>query len=337
MLQYAGRRLAWSALLLLFLAGITFFLVHQIPGNPWVNRSGERPLQNLVLDESTIRKLNEQYGLDQPLWRQFIAYLVGNRTSEGDFRCGFICGQLGPSMRQRGRTINEVLFAAPEGGTIWQSRVAYTARLAAWVILAVAALGIPIGVLAAVRQDTWIDRGITFLSATSMAVPNFVLGLLAIILFASTLHWLSVRPDWSKPQDWIIPIIILAIAPAGMLARITRTATLEAAHGDYVRTARSKGLAENQIVWGHILKNAAIPIVTYTGPLLIEFISFSFVIEAMFGFPGFGREFYEAVTMLDYFMILAITLIYGVVIIGANFIIDMLYGILDPRIRISES
>ena len=151
------------------------------------------------------------------------------------------------------------------------------------------------------------------------------------------LHLISVRATWSKPQDWIIPVVVLALAPAGMLARITRSAVLEASHGDYVRTARSKGLTEPQIVTWHILKNASIPIVTYTGPLLVEFVAFSFVIEAMFGFPGFGREYYEAITNLDYPMIMAITMIYGVIIILANFVIDLLYGFLDPRIRIAET
>jgi oligopeptide transport system permease protein len=335
MLQYIGRRLVWSFIVLLGVAGLTFYLVHLIPGNPWESRTGQRATSNFSLDASTKKTLNQRYGLDKPVWQQFVFYLIGRPKEDGGFQCGFICGELGPSLRQHGRTVNEILFGAPEGGTFWQSRFAYTMRLAVWVTLVIVALGIPIGILAAVKRDTWIDRSATIFSTTFMAVPNFVIGLLAIIIFASSLHLISVRTSWTKPQDWIIPVIVLALAPAGMLARITRAAVLEAAQGDYVRTARSKGLSENQIVTGHILKNASIPIVTYTGPLLVEFIVFSFVIEAMYGFPGLGREYYEAIIYLDYSMIIAITLLYGVMIMCTNLIIDMLYGLLDPRIRLT--
>lgn len=336
MLSYIGRRLAWSLLVLLGVAGLTFYLVHQIPGNPWESRSGRRAMSSQEIDQNTLKTLNQRFGLDQPILQQFITYLIGRRGENGSFNCGFICGDLGPSARQRGRTVNEILFEAPETGTVWQSRFAYTLRLAFWVTLTIVGFGIPIGVLAAIKRDTWIDRGVSIFSAASMSVPNFVIGLLAIILFASTLNWISVRANWSNPQYWIIPVVVLALAPAGMLARITRSAILETAHEDYVRTARAKGLSENQVIVGHIFKNAAIPIVTYTGPLLVEFITFSFVIEAMFGFPGFGREYYQAIVSLDYSMIMAITLLYGFFIIFTNFLIDLLYGILDPRIRIVE-
>lgn len=334
MLQYAGRRLAWSLIVLLGVAGLTFYLVHLIPGNPWESRAGRRALGNLEFDANTLKTLNKRYGLDKPVWQQFVIYLIGGRGAEGEFNCGIICGDLGPSLRQRGRTVNEILFDAPENGTRWQSRFAYTMRLALWVMVVIMALGIPLGMLSAARRGGWIDRGISVFSATSMAVPNFVIGLLAII-FLSSLGLIPVRANWDRPQDWILPVIILALAPAGMLARISRSATLEAAQGDYVRTARSKGLTENQIFTGHILKNAAIPIVTYSGPLLVEFIVFSFVIEAMFGFPGLGKEFYQAIISLDFSMIMAITLLYGFLIIFLNFIIDLLYGVLDPRVRIT--
>ncbi len=337
MLSYIGRRLVWSVIVLVGVAGLTFYMVHLIPGNPWESRSGKRAMFSLPMDQTTLKTLNQRYGLDKPVLQQFMIYLIGGRNEDGRFQCGFICGDLGPSLRQRGRTVKEILFDAPENGAIWQSRFAYTMRLAFWVTLTIVGFGIPIGVLAAIKRDTWIDRGVSIFSAASMSVPNFVIGLLAIILFASTLNWISVRANWSNPQYWIIPVVVLALAPAGMLARITRSAILETAHEDYVRTARAKGLSENQVIVGHIFKNAAIPIVTYTGPLLVEFITFSFVIEAMFGFPGFGREYYQAIVSLDYSMIMAITLLYGFFIIFTNFLIDLLYGILDPRIRIVES
>lgn len=336
MLRYLGRRLAWSIVVLLGVAILAFYLIHLIPGSPWDNRTGQRMFTNMQINPATLEILNQRYGLDKPVWQQFIVYLIGSQDEQGRFQCGLICGDMGPSLRQRGRTVDEILFEPPEGKSFWQSRFFYTFRLAFWVFIAATGFGIPLGVLAAVRQGSWVDRSISVITATSMAVPNFVIGLLAIIILASGLNWITIRPSWSHPQDWILPVLVLALAPAAMLARIARTATLEAAHGDYVRTARAKGLAEYQVVTVHILKNAALPIITYTGPLLIEFIAFSFVIEAMFGFPGFGREYYGAITNLDYSMIMGITMLYGFTIVFVNFFIDLLYGLLDPRIRITE-
>jgi ABC-type dipeptide/oligopeptide/nickel transport system permease component len=158
--------------------------------------------------------------------------------------------------------------------------------------------------------------------------------LLLIVIFASELHLIPVRPNWEEPKDWFVPALILAIAPAGILARMTRTAVLENLNADYVRTARAKGLDERGVLWGHILKNASIPLLTHLGPVMFELIAASFVIELMFSFPGFGQEYYRSITRLDYPVILALTLLYGALIAIANLGSDILYAVLDPRIRL---
>jgi oligopeptide transport system permease protein len=261
-------------------------------------------------------------------------FLVGDVGPQG-FECGYICGNLGPSMFQQGRTVQEILFEAPEDAPAWNSRFGYTIRLAGLALLMTLVVGLPVGVWSAVRHNSPFDLSATFLTAVGISVPNFVLGLLLIVLLASNLHLISVRPDWNNFYDWLAPAAILAIGPAGMLARLTRTAVLDAMQGEYVRTARAKGLDETQILSVHVLKNAAIPIATHLGPMLFELIAASFVIEVMFSFPGFGREYYEALTRLDYSMILALTLIYGFFVALANLFTDIVYAFLDPRVRLS--
>lgn len=334
MLTFLIRRLFWTIWVLLGVAILAFLLIHSVPGSPWDRQTGRRAMSNLMVTKNTMATLDRRFGLDRPLGEQFVRYLVGWKGKEG-FECGFICGNMGPSMYQQGRTVSEILFEPPEGGTFRESRFGYTLRLAGLAFLFTLAVGLPLGVWSAVRRNTSFDIITSIFTAVGMSMPNFVLGFLVIVVFASTLHLMSVRPDWKSYQGWIIPTVVLAIGPIGMLTRMTRTAVLEAMHGDYVRTARSKGLDEGSILTVHILKNAAIPVLTHLGPVLFELIAASFVIEVMFGFPGFGREYYESVTRLDYSMIMALTLLYGIFVAFANLLTDILYVALDPRVRVS--
>lgn len=333
MLSYLIRRLLGTLLVLCGVAVLAFTLIHAIPGTPWDSNPQRRALSNARIDAMTMRYLDQRFGLDLPLPQQLFRYLIGWQGQDG-FECGFICGNLGPSMFQRGRTIRQILFQPPENGSVWESRFGYTLRLAGLAFLLTLAVGLPVGIWGAVRRNSLFDLVSSLVMAVSMSIPNFVLGLLLIVLLASNLHWISVRPDWSDYRDWIVPATALALAPAGMLARVTRTAVLDALRGEYVRTARSKGLDEQTILTVHVLKNAAIPLLTHLGPVLFDLIAASFVVEVMFGFPGFGREYYESITRLDYSMMMSLTLLYGVFIAFANLLTDGLYAILDPRIRL---
>lgn len=334
MLRFLVKRLAWMAVVLFGVLVLTFALMHAMPGSPWDRPSAQRAMSNYGANPEVYALLDRRFGFDQPLWRQFMRYVIGDVDQNGEFVCGLICGDLGISTRQQGRAVQDILFSIPEGKTsFWDSRVGYTIRLAIYAFLIAIGLGLPLGVVTAVKRDSRFDRISTLLMTMGMSIPNFVIGLLLLVTLASGLGLISVIPDWSQPQAWIVPAVVLAIGPMGTIARMTRTAVLEVMHFDYVRTARSKGLGEPAVVLRHVFRNSLIPVVTLLGPVLVELIAGSFVIEAMFGFPGFGREYWEALVNLDYGMIAGVTLLYAGLIVFVNLLVEMLYGVLDPRVR----
>jgi oligopeptide transport system permease protein len=287
------------------------------------------------VDPSTQAMLNQKYGLDKPAWRQYVAYVIGDFNEDGKFVCGAICGNLGPSYRQRGRTVQDILFSVPEGQPFWQSRMGYSARLGILSLSLAVIVGIPAGVISALKQNSWIDYLSAVIANVGVSVPNFVMGIFLIIIFAVMLHWVKVVPkSWTKPSAWVIPALVLGFGTMAFTARLTRSSMLEVMRQDYVRTARAKGLAERAVILRHMLRNALIPVVTVLGPALAGLMVGSFIIETMFSFPGIGREFVQSITNRDYSMIMGTTVIYGVLIALANLMVDITYGFLDPRIKV---
>lgn len=330
MTSYLIRRLLWMVPVLFTIALITFVLMHAAPGGPWDRDPGRRQI-----DPATQARLDEQFGLDKPMWRQFLAYVLGDFDGEGEFVCGAICGNLGPSYRQRGRTVQEILFSVPDGRPFWQSRFGYSIRLGLLSLALAIVVGIPAGIAAALKQNTVIDYTCSLVANIGISVPSFVIAIYLIIIFAVTLHWISVVPrSWTEPKVWIIPALVLGFGTMALTARLTRSSMIEVMRQDYVRTARSKGLRESAVVRGHMVKNALIPVVTVLGPALAALVTGSFIIETMFAFPGIGREYVQAISNRDYSMILGTTLIYGVLIAAANLSVDVIYSFLDPRIRL---
>lgn len=331
------RRLLWIIPVLVVVAAATFLLMHLVPGTPWNSSPEPKALSNYyTVDDSTLAEWNRRYGLDKPLWRQFTTYMVGDFEDDGRFVCGALCGNLGPSFRQLGRSVQEVLFEPPEGLGFWHSRFGYSVRLGLLALLLAAGIGFPAGVVAALRHGTWLDYALTTLTAVGTSVPSFVLGLIMIVILASTLHFISIVPSsWAEAglKAWIVPAVVLGLGTMGAVARLTRASMLDVMRQDYVRTARAKGLSERLIVLRHMLQNALIAVVTILGPTLAELVTGSFIIEMMFGFPGIGREYVESVTHLDYSMIMAATLLYTVLVALANLGVDMTYGLIDPRLR----
>ncbi len=326
-------RLAWVLLVIFGVSIVTFLLIHSLPGNPWQASSEKRVLFNIQLDPLAMRQLDRQFGLDQPLWKQYTAYMFGSFTENGDFSCGAICGNLGPSLRLRGGKVTTALFSVPEGVSFWHSRFGYTARLA-WLAFVLTTLaGVPLGILLAIRQASGFERAISALLTLLLATPNFVLGIILIIIFASWLKLVKVVPDWSNFRTWLMPVVVLAAVPTATLARLTQAAMRAAMQGDYVRTARAKGLRRARVIGLHILPNALIPIITALAPVLVELIAGSFIVEALFGFPGLGREYWQAITELDYPVIMGLTLLYSLGIVLVNLLVEALYGLLDPRLR----
>jgi len=331
MAKFIIQRLLWLIPVMITITGVTFIFMHAAPGGPWDRDPGRRQV-----DPSTQAMLNRRYGLDKPMWRQYVAYIVGDFDAEGKFVCGAVCGNLGPSYRQRGRNVQDILFDVPEGQAFWTSRFGYSARLGILSLLLAVVVGIPAGVISALKQNSWIDYLSAVIANIGVSVPNFVMGIFLIIIFAVWLHLVKVVPkSWTNPSAWIIPALVLGFGTMAFTARLTRSSMLEVMRQDYVRTARAKGLAERAVILRHMLRNALIPVVTVLGPALAGLMVGSFIIETMFSFPGIGREFVQSITNRDYSMIMGTTVIYGVLIAVANLMVDITYGFLDPRIKVS--
>lgn len=313
---------------------ITFLLMHAIPGNPWSNYSAApRMMLGLSIDKSSQRELDHRFGLDLPLWRQFTRYTIGDFDQDGSFFCGAVCGNLGPSIQQRGRSVQDVLFGPPEGRTFWQSRFGYSIRLVLFGTLIAIGLGVPLGVLSVRRPNSAVSRGISVGLAALVSIPNFVLGLLAIIVLASWLKITNVLPDWDIPSHWIIPALVLAVMPMAGIARVTHTSLMNILGEDYVRTARAKGLTQTRVLLVHVMRNAVVLLVTFLGPTMMEMFAGLLIVENLYAFPGFGREYWKAVLELDYPLVLGLTLIYALGMALVNILIEILCEVLDPRIR----
>jgi ABC-type dipeptide/oligopeptide/nickel transport system permease component len=307
MLQYALRRVAWLIPTLLAMALITFIIMHATPGSPL---DPQAPNANPLSPELQ-RNLAEKYGLDKPLYMQFLMFL--KNIVRLDFGFSYVF---------KTRTVSEIL-----AGTF---PISLQLGIMAFVFAAVG--GITLGTLAAVRQNSWVDYLCVILATAGVSLPNFVTGILLILVFALTLGLLPVS-GWDSPRNWILPTITLGLPELGIIARYTRASVLEVVRADYTRTARAKGVAERAIVAKHVLKNALIPVVTYLGPLLAAIGTGSFFVELIYSVPGMGKFFVQSMSGRDYNMIMAVVLLYGAFLGVMNLVVDLSYGLLDPRIR----
>lgn len=309
MIRYIIRRVLWLVPVLFVVSIVTFGLMHAAPGGPW-DREKELP-------QSVQDRLNRQFNLDKPLPEQYLIYMWGA-----------VRGDLGPSYRKAGTNVTDLIVGA----------LPYTARLGIQALLFAVLLGLPLGIIAALRQNSWVDYVALFFATIGIAVPSFVLGIYLIMVFSVQLDLFPVAAsnwdgDW-KP--WVLPTLALGVTPAAYIARLTRSSMLEALRQDYVRTARAKGLGERIVIIRHTLKNAMIPVWTVLGPITAGLVTGSFVIEQVFSVPGIGSFFIRAIGQRDYSMIMGTTLFYALVIALSNLIIDITYGLFDPRIKVSK-
>ena len=227
------------------------------------------------------------------------------------------------------------MFEPPKGKQIWDSRFGYSLRLGLLALVLAAVFGIPLGILAALRRNTIFDYSALFVSTIGISVPSFVFAIILIIVLAGQLNIMKViQRDWSSPGAWVVPAVVLGFGTFAYITRLTRNSMLEVMGQDYVRTAKAKGLGDRVIITRHMLRNALIPVMTIMGPALAGLITGSFIIETMFGFPGSGREYVTAISNRDYSMIMGTTLIYALLIVLANLTVDIMYGFLDPRIKV---
>jgi oligopeptide transport system permease protein len=330
MIKFLLRRILWLIPVMLVVGGLTFIIMRSAPGGPWDTSEDRRQV-----DAATQKALNEYYGLNKPLWRQFTAYMIGDVDNKGKWNWGIIGGNMGPSYRQRGRTVQDILFSPPEGKNFFSSRFGFSLRLGILALLFAIVIGIPAGIISALNQNTIIDYISLFIVTVGNSIPNFAMAIFLIILLAVELKLVPVIPrDWDKVNVWVMPIIVLGFGTMARTARLTRASMLEVMRMDYVRTARAKGLMERIVIIRHMIKNAFIPVVTILGPALAGLVTGSFIIETMMSFPGSGRAFIQAISQRDYSMIMGTTLLYAIMVAVANLSVDVTYVFLDPRIKL---
>ena len=304
MIGVAFRRLAAAVPTLLVLVTAAFFLMRAAPGGPF---DDER-----VMPEEIRAQIEAAYHLDEPLWRQYLIYM-GNLAQ----------GDLGPSFRYEGRTVNELIGEGlPVSLTIGGLALALALTL-----------GILAGTTAALRRGRATDHIVMGLSMTGISIPNFVIAPLLILGFAVYLGWLPAG-GW-EGASWrhlVLPVIALGLPQVAYVARLLRGSLIEVLSSDYIRTARAKGLPGRTIVLRHALRPALLPVLSYLGPAAAALITGSVVMEQIFGIPGLGRHFVQGALNRDYTLVLGLVLFYGALIIAFNFVVDVLYGVLDPRV-----
>lgn len=303
MTRYIIIRIFWLLVVLLVVSFITFSLMHLVPGGPWDREKALAP--------KVVEALNKKYGLDKPFFVQY-----------GNYLYGILHGDLGVSYSRQDRDVSDLIA---EG-------LPKTATLGLVAFALAILIGVPLGMAAALKQNSFIDYLSVLFSTIFASIPGFVLGILLIIIFSVTLHWLPTG-GWGTVQQVIMPAFALATLPAAFIARITRASTLEVMRQDYVRTVRAMGIKERIILIRHILHNALIPVVTVAGPELAFLISGSFIVENLFSVPGIGRMFVTGVFARDYGLIMGSVLFYAFAVATVNLVVDILYGVIDPRIR----
>lgn len=304
MLKYIVKRLISSAITIFIVITFTFLLMHAIPGGPFTSEK--------KLPPEIQANLEAKYGLDKPLSQQYTTYL--KNLSHGD---------LGLSMSSEGRSVNEVIgYAFPT-----------SAKLGGVSVLFALVAGLFMGIQAALHQGKWQDRTAMVIATLGVTVPSFVMATLLIYFFAVKLAWFPAI-GFDGPINYVLPVIALGGYSMAFIARLGRSSLLEVVRQDYIKVAKAKGLSAGKIIYKHALKNSLIPIVTYLGPLIAGVLTGSFVVESMFGIPGLGREFVTSISNRDYTTILGVTVFYSAFLVACNLVVDILYVVIDPRIKL---
>ena len=304
MLRFLLRRVLLGIPVLVAVATLTFLIMHWVPGGPFDSEK--------ILPPAIIANIEAKYHLDQPVGIQYLLYM--KQLLQGD---------LGPSYKYIGRDVSDILRDT--------FPVSFTVRMCA--VLVVLGMGVPAGIISAYWKNSLLDRSILLFAAMGISIPSFVLGAVSVWIFSHQWHLLP-PALWEGPRYMILPAFALGAGFAGYIARLTRTTVLDVLSSDYIRTARAKGLTEFKILIKHVLINSIYPIVSVMGPLTAGLVTGSFVIEFVFSIPGMGRFFITAVTNRDYPLIMGVTLVYAVLIVVANIVVDIIYGWLDPRVSV---
>ena len=304
MIKTALLRLGSGALVVFAVATLTFFVMHSVPGGPF---DAEKKFPPEIK-----RNIEAKYHLDRPVYIQYAYYLRDLSRL-----------RFGPSLKYVDRQVEDILLDAFPVSLV----------LGFWALVWAVTVGVLAGTASALRRDTLLDR-LSILGATlGISIPNFVLGAILILVFS---HRLKILPPalWEGPRYLLLPALVMGAGPAAYLARLTRSSVLEVLDKDYVRTARAKGLSGASVVGKHVLKNSLGPVVTVIGPLTAMLVTGSFIVEKIFSVPGMGKYFITAVTNRDYPLVMGVTIVYAVLIVLMNFVVDAVYTWLDPRVRL---
>lgn len=304
--KYIFKRFLISILTIWIVVTVTFFLMHKIPGGPF---DGEKKLPDHVK-----ANLEQKFGLNEPLSKQYLIYLNN-----------LIHGELGPSMRYEGRSVNDVINYSFKS----------SAKLGIIAIIFALVVGIYMGTVAALNQGKWQDGLCMIIATLGITIPSFIIATFLVYIFAVKLQILPAI-GFDSPKHYILPSVALGGSAMAFIARLTRSRLLEVIRQDYIRTAKAKGLSKRTIIYKHAMRNSLIPVVTYLGPLMAGILTGSFVIESLFGIPGLGSEFVTSISNRDYTMILGVTVFFSTFLIICNFIVDILYVLIDPRIKLEE-
>lgn len=309
MTTYILRRVMWMVPVLWLVATVTFFLMHLAPGSPWDAKSGE----GKQLDPKLADAFNRKYGLDEPLMVQYFTYLKNALTLD-----------FGESFTKSGKSVVDIIADG----------FPYSAAIGILALIIALAIGIPVGILAASKQNSLVDYVSLFITTISYTMPDFVIAILLLIIFAVQLGWIPVL--FSGWQSFILPALALGTGSAAYIARLTRASVLESSRMGFVTTARAKGLRHRSVLIHHIVRNGMIPVITIIGPAMASLITGTIIIERVFGVPGMGRLFIDSINARDYPVIMGVTLFYAFIICLGNLMVDVLYGFADPRIRDSN-
>lgn len=305
MLRYALRRIAGIIPTLLVIITVSFFVVRLAPGGPFD--------QEQMLAPQVRANLDRAYGLDRPIVFQYWSYL--RALAHGDF---------GPSFKQHDFSVSELISQG----------LPVSSALGATAVSLAILIGIPLGLAAAVRRQTSVDYGITSLVVLGMALPAFVTGPLLALVFGVYLQWLPVA-GWEEgsPRYFVLPALTLALPVIAYVARLTRASLLDVFQANFIRTARARGLGPWRILWGHALRPALLPVVSYLGPAAAFVVTGSLVVETVFGLPGTGRYLVQGAINRDYTLVMGMVIVYGTLVLLLNLLADLVYGWLDPRVR----
>ena len=303
-LFYVLKRIGLAILTIWVVITITFFVMHAVPGGPFVGEKATTPAVQAAMEA--------KYGLDKPVLEQYFTYL-GDIVLRFDF---------GPSLKQRGRQVIDIIA----DGMKVSAKLGLIAAFGALVV------GIVLGAVAALRRNKVIDKVIMVITTAFVSMPSFIAGALLLTIFAVSLHLLPA--NGAQKNGLILPVVTLALYPMAYITRLTRSSMLDVLGQDYIRTARAKGVPGFKVIFSHALKNSLIPVITYFGPMLAYIVTGSIVVEQIFAVPGIGRAFVNSITGRDYPLIMGTTIILACLIIIMNLVSDLLYKIVDPRIEL---